>query len=53
MICVTTMAQRHDRKKIESLRIAYLTEELDLSTAEAKDFWPVFNEFENKFLISV
>lgn len=48
MMCATLLAQRQDRKKIESLRIAYLTEELDLSATEAQNFWPVFNEFEKK-----
>lgn len=50
LICVSSIAQhnRQDRKKLESLRIAYITDELDLSSEEAQIFWPVFNEFEKK-----
>ncbi len=32
-------------EKIEALRIAYLTKQLDLSTEEAQRFWPVYNEY--------
>lgn len=32
-------------EKIEQLRIAFLTEELDLTTEEGQAFWPLFNEF--------
>ncbi|MDG1333117.1 MAG: hypothetical protein P8P74_12360 [Crocinitomicaceae bacterium] len=30
--------------KIEQLKIAYITKELDLSTEEAEKFWPVYND---------
>lgn len=30
--------------KIEQLKIAYITKELDLSTDEAEKFWPVYND---------
>lgn len=36
------------KDKIESLRIAYLTEKLDLTPDEAKGFWPVFNKFKDE-----
>jgi Spy/CpxP family protein refolding chaperone len=36
------------REKVEKLKIAYITTELDLTTAEAEKFWPVYNEQENK-----
>lgn len=32
------------KDKIEQLKIAYITKELDLSTEEAEKFWPVYNE---------
>ncbi|CAM4232496.1 hypothetical protein [Zobellia nedashkovskayae] len=42
-------AQRpHDYAKIKSLKIAFLTEKLDLSSKEAQAFWPIYNEYENK-----
>lgn len=48
-LCITTFAfaQKHgDRKnRMESYRIAYITEKLDLSPEEAQRFWPVYNQF--------
>lgn len=35
-------------EKIERLKIAYLTTELNLTSAEAEKFWPVYNEMEGK-----
>lgn len=35
------------REKIESLRRAYYTKELNLSISEAEKFWPIYNNFEN------
>lgn len=40
-----------DRKameKIKAARIAYITERLALTPAEAEKFWPVYNEFDKK-----
>ena len=37
-----------DREKIKSLKIAFITERLDLSSAEAEKFWPVYNAHEEK-----
>lgn len=33
------------REKIERLKIAFITEELDLSVEEGQQFWPLYNEF--------
>ncbi len=45
----SSMAQTKEEmkraEKMESLRIAYLTQELDLSTDESQDFWPIYNEY--------
>lgn len=35
-------------KKIESARIAFLTHRLDLSPKQAKEFWPLYNDFSQK-----
>ena len=35
-------------KKIESMRIAFITNELNLTPAESQAFWPVFNEMKEK-----
>lgn len=35
-----------DRKdKIETMHIAYLSQKLDLTSAEAEKFWPIYNEY--------
>jgi hypothetical protein len=34
--------------RMETRKIGYITEELDLSTEEAQKFWPVYNEFQEK-----
>lgn len=36
------------REKIRSLKIAFITQELDLSAKEAQQFWPVYNEYDKK-----
>jgi hypothetical protein len=41
-------AQRGKKEKIKSLKVAFITEKLDLSSKEAQQFWPVYNEFEEK-----
>lgn len=40
--------RRPDRGKIKSLKIAFITERLDLSNSEAEAFWPVYNAHEDK-----
>lgn len=39
-----------DRKEAKALKIGIFTEVLSLTEEEAKKFWPVFNEFEEKKL---
>lgn len=40
---------RADRKeKIEQLKIAFITKELELTTDEAEKFWPIYNEMSDK-----
>jgi hypothetical protein len=36
------------QEKVEQLKIAYFTKELNLTTSEAEKFWPIYNEMENK-----
>lgn len=40
--------QRNDWEKIKSLKVAYFTEQLELSSNEAKGFWPIYDNFEKK-----
>ena len=44
------MAQKADDRKneIESYKIAYLTQKLDLSSEEAKVFWPIYNAWQKE-----
>ncbi len=51
IITSLTFAQpRFNQKKeqIKALKIAYITDELQLTTEEATKFWPLFNAFEEK-----
>ncbi|MGY3793556.1 sensor of ECF-type sigma factor [uncultured Aquimarina sp.] len=41
-----SFGQRGPREKVKALKIAYITEQLDLSTKEAQQFWPIYNEHE-------
>ena len=36
------------KEKIEAIKVAYLTEELELTVAESQAFWPVYNELREK-----
>ncbi len=40
--------QRGNGEKIKSLKVAFITEQLALTSKEAQQFWPVYNEFEEK-----
>ncbi|MGY8914164.1 MAG: hypothetical protein ACKVJF_03660 [Flavobacteriales bacterium] len=46
-LTVVSFAQdRPDREKIKALKVAFITERLDLSSKEAQLFWPIYNEHE-------
>lgn len=38
--------RKPDREKIKSLKVAFITEKLDLSSTEAQAFWPIYNEYQ-------
>ena len=38
--------RRESRKKIKALKVAFITEKLDLTQDEAAKFWPIYNQFE-------
>jgi Skp family chaperone for outer membrane proteins len=38
-------AQKADGSRIEALKIAYITQKLNLSTEEAQRFWPIYNQY--------
>tara|TARA_R110001592_G_scaffold95324_2_gene274710 strand:- start:9388 stop:9906 length:519 start_codon:yes stop_codon:yes gene_type:complete len=35
-------------EKFKTMKIAYITEKLDLSSSEAEKFWPIYNEYQTK-----
>jgi endoglucanase Acf2 len=48
-LSLQSFSQDDDRReRIKALKVAYLTEQLELSTTEAQKFWPIYNDFEEK-----
>jgi len=43
-----TFAQGDKRDKIEALRVAFITEQLNLTSEESQKFWPFYNEYQDK-----
>lgn len=41
-------AQQGGPLRVQALRVAFITERLDLTPAEAQVFWPVYNEYQDK-----
>lgn len=39
-------AQQSQDEKVKALKIAFITERLQLTSSEAKEFWPVYNSYE-------
>lgn len=48
LLSTLSVAQESRKEKIEQLKIAFITKELDLTTDEAEKFWPVYNEMSDK-----
>lgn len=46
LLPTTLLAQRPRGEEIESLKIAFFTQKLDLSPDEAKIFWPIYNDMQ-------
>ena len=42
------VSEKEREEKIDKLKIAFITDELDLTSEEAEKFWPVYNELEDK-----
>lgn len=43
---IFSFAQKLDKEKIEALKIAHITSELNLTEKQAQVFWPIYNEKE-------
>lgn len=52
LICSSFQVAAQDRnshrERIKALKTAYITEGINLSSQEAQQFWPVYNEFDTK-----
>jgi len=48
MLTLNAMAQipQQKREQLESMRIGFITRHLSLTSAEAQQFWPVYNEYQ-------
>ena len=38
---------KEKREKVKALKVAYITEQLELTTDEAQKFWPIYNAFDD------
>ena len=47
-ITINAQEKKKGKEKIRALKIAYLTEKLDLSADEAEKFWPLFNAYQKE-----
>jgi formiminotetrahydrofolate cyclodeaminase len=51
-VVVSTSIQAQDtgpgQEKIQALKIAFITQKLNLSSEEAQKFWPVYNQYDNE-----
>lgn len=50
LFSIVSIAQPSKEKieKVKALKIAYITKELNLSSAEAEKFWPIYNAYDEK-----
>lgn len=35
-------------ERVQALKVAFITKELDLTAAEAEKFWPIYNDYQDK-----
>ncbi|MFZ7144815.1 MAG: hypothetical protein ACO1G6_05685 [Bacteroidota bacterium] len=42
------MGNRPGKEKVEAMKIGFITDYLDLSSEEAKEFWPVYNKYQDE-----
>lgn len=48
MCSLAFYSQESKSEKIKALKIAHITKDLNLSSAEAEKFWPIYNAFDDK-----
>tara|TARA_R100001198_G_C5178333_1_gene176086 strand:- start:13 stop:474 length:462 start_codon:yes stop_codon:yes gene_type:complete len=49
LLAATVQAQDGKHEKIKAWKTAYITEKLSLTSSEAEKFWPIYNNFDEKF----
>ncbi len=48
LISASLTAQDDRKEKIKALKVAHITQELELTAKQAQEFWPIYNVFESK-----
>jgi hypothetical protein len=48
LIFTASISSAQEGERLEQLKIAFLTEQLDLSVSEGQSFWPVYNTFQKE-----
>ncbi|WP_406683106.1 hypothetical protein N1F78_10455 [Seonamhaeicola sp. MEBiC1930] len=46
LISLNVLAQSNRGEKIRTMKVTFITDQLDLTEQEAQAFWPVYNEYE-------
>lgn len=46
LFSLTQVEAQQGKERIEAFKAAFFTEQLELSSQEARDFWPVYDEYE-------
>lgn len=49
LLAASVHAQEGKHEKIKALKTAYITEKLALTSSEAEKFWPIYNQYDEKF----
>ena len=44
-LSIHSQMKKEGRDKIKALKVAYLTEQLNLTSTEAENFWPIYNAY--------
>jgi hypothetical protein len=47
------VADQKQQEKIEALKVAFITKELDLTPDEAQKFWPVYNQYSKELKTTI
>jgi hypothetical protein len=40
--------EQYKKERVQAMKVAFLTDKLNLTAADAEKFWPVYNEFQDK-----